>query len=173
MIALAPTIHTERLTPRPHRLEDFDVMTPLFGSDWARYMGPPTTPAELWRWVGAEIASWPLLGFGSWGVDETATGAFVGQIGINQPPNFPETEIGWCVWPDYEGRGFACEAARAARDWAYQTRGLTELVSYIDPENARSIALAERLGAAHDPKATGPDPEDLVYRHPSAERTHP
>ena len=38
-------------------------------------------------------------------------------------------------------------------------------VSYIDPGNARSIALAERLGARPDPDAPRADPDDLVYRH--------
>jgi RimJ/RimL family protein N-acetyltransferase len=38
-------------------------------------------------------------------------------------------------------------------------------VSYIDPGNARSIRLAERLGARLDRSAAKSDPEDLVYRH--------
>ena len=45
------------------------------------------------------------------------------------------------------------------------------LVSYIHPRNARSIALAERLGAARAPGAAPPafevDVGTLVYRHPS------
>lgn len=166
---IAPVLKTARLTLRPHRAEDFAVMTPLFGSDWSRYMGPPTSEVELWRWVGAEIASWPLLGFGSWGVDLTETGDFIGQIGINQPPNFAEPELGWCVWPDFEGKGYAFEAAQAARDWGFGTRGLDTLVSYIDAENTRSIALAERLGATRDDAAAKPDPDDVVYRHPRPE----
>lgn len=165
-MTVAPTLYTTRLTLRPHCVKDFEVMTPLFGSDWARYMSPPCTPLEVWRWVGAEIASWPLLGFGSWAVDLTETGAFVGQVGINQPVDFPETELGWCVWPEHEGQGIAYEAAIAARNWGFAQRGLDTLVSYIDPANTRSIALAERLGAMPDTAAARPDPDDLVYRHP-------
>ncbi|MEX0286123.1 MAG: GNAT family N-acetyltransferase [Paracoccaceae bacterium] len=168
-MTVAPTLYTERLTLRPHRAEDFAVMTPLFGSDWSRYMGPPTSEVELWRWVGAEIASWPLLGFGSWGIELTATGDFVGQVGINQPPDYAEVELGWCVWPDFEGKGIAFEAAQAARHWGFAQRGLDTLVSYIDPRNARSIALAERLGAVRDATAKRPDPDDLVYRHSPSE----
>jgi RimJ/RimL family protein N-acetyltransferase len=46
--------------------------------------------------------------------------------------------------------------------------GWQEVVSYIAPENHRSIALAERLGAALDKNAPQPKPEKpcLVYRHP-------
>ncbi len=53
------------------------------------------------------------------------------------------------------------------RNWA-DSRGMTRLVSYIDPRNSRSIRLAERLGAKLDPKAAKVDPDDLVYRHPEA-----
>ncbi|MEL7026999.1 MAG: GNAT family N-acetyltransferase, partial [Pseudomonadota bacterium] len=47
--------------------------------------------------------------------------------------------------------------------------GLSTLVSYIDPENARSIALAERLGAVRDDEAEKPEDNPLVYRHPTPE----
>ncbi len=55
----------------------------------------------------------------------------------------------------------------ALRDWAFQDRKLKTLVSYIDPDNARSIRLAERLGATIDDHARKQDPDDLVYRHVS------
>ena len=40
---------------------------------------------------------------------------------------------------------------------AMPTRGLTTLVSYIDPDNRRSIRLAERMGARRDTVAPGVD----------------
>jgi RimJ/RimL family protein N-acetyltransferase len=67
-----------------------------------------------------------------------------------------------------EGKGLAHEAALAVRGWAYGSRGLGALVSYIDPGNARSIRLAERLGARRDDEAPKPEGEVCVtYRHPS------
>src|SRR5690606_13136982 len=63
------------------------------------------------------------------------------------------------------GQGYAFEAASALRDWAFSVRGLPSLVSYCDPENARSIGLARKLGAVPDASAVGQDPEDLVFRH--------
>ena len=64
-----------------------------------------------------------------------------------------------------EGKGYAFEAAIAMRDWAFQERKLKTLVSYIDPDNSRSIRLAERLGATIDEHARPQHPDDLVYRH--------
>jgi RimJ/RimL family protein N-acetyltransferase len=77
--------------------------------------------------------------------------------------------VGWLVLaPEAEGTGLATEAARAAIADAYGRLGWPTVVSYIGPENARSIRLAEKLGAVPDPDAPQPRPEDpvLVYRHP-------
>ena len=55
-------------------------------------------------------------------------------------------EIGWVVSPVAAGRGLATEAVRALIDTAFSVYGLRRLVARIDADNARSIALAERLG---------------------------
>ncbi|GAA6181490.1 GNAT family N-acetyltransferase [Shimia sp. NS0008-38b] len=164
-MTIAPTISTARLTLRHHVLEDFEPLAAHFATDWAQYMGGPISADELWRWIGAEITSWQWLGYGSWAVDLTETGTLIGQVGINKPPRFAETEIGWCIFPEAQGKGYAAEAARAARDWAFDTKGMRTLVSYIDATNTASMCLAERLGATRDDRAARPDPADLVYRH--------
>ncbi|MEP0139746.1 GNAT family N-acetyltransferase, partial [Tateyamaria sp.] len=63
------------------------------------------------------------------------------------------------------GKGYAFEGATAFRTWALTELNLPSLVSYIDDDNLRSRALAERLGAWLDDRAKAPDPGDLVYRH--------
>ena len=85
------------------------------------------------------------------------------------PADWPETEIGWIMFEGGEGKGYAFEAAEAARTHVFETLGWDTAVSYIDPHNARSIALAERLGAVRDDSAERPHPDDLVYRHPKPE----
>lgn len=160
----APIIETQRLRLRHHTGDDVTAMAPFFASNWARYMGGPISHDELFRWIAAETVSWQWQGYGSWAVTLKDTGELIGQTGINKPPRFPEVELGWCILPHVEGKGFAFEAAEAARNWAF-ANGHSTLVSYIDPDNARSIALAERLGGQRDDTALRPDPEDLVYRH--------
>lgn len=169
----APTINCARVTLRPHRLEDFEPMAALMATDWSRHMGGPVARDDMWRWFGSEVGSWSLQGFGSWAVDLNDGTATIGQVGVNQPTDFPEVELGWMIYPDHEGQGYAFEAASAARDWAFGPRGLDTLVSYIAPENARSIKLAERLGAKRDTTAARPDPDDLVYRHPCPDTLGP
>jgi len=55
-------------------------------------------------------------------------------------------EIGWVVGPAASGRGLATEAVRALIDVAFGVYGLRRLVARIDADNARSLALAERVG---------------------------
>jgi RimJ/RimL family protein N-acetyltransferase len=165
----APVIRTERLTLRPHRLGDWEPFAAFFESEAARYVGGPLDRRRAWHGFASDVGSWNLLGFGCWGVDETATGTFVGQVGLGKPAHFPEAEIGWIVFPAFQRRGFAHEAALAARDYAYDTLGWTTAVSYIDRANAASIALARKLGCTEDPEAERWDPADAVYRHPAPE----
>ena len=165
----APRIETERLVLRPHRMEDFPGMAEFFASDLSRYVGGPMPPRQAWLSFASDVGSWELMGFGALAIEEKATGAFAGQIGLNKPPHFPEREIGWNLLSGFGGRGYATEAALAARAYAYGTLGWTTAVSYIDPENAPSIALARRIGCTEDPDAARYDPGDLVFRHPAPE----
>jgi len=149
-------------------MSDFAPLGELFASERSVYMGGPIDRQKLWYWVAGEVGSWSLQGFGSWGI-ETHDGSFVGQVGINKPSHFPEVELGYLIMPEFEGMGIAFEAAQAARVWAFEELKLESLVSYIDPKNVRSIALATRLGGVIDPDGSLPDgetaQETAVYRH--------
>lgn len=74
------------------------------------------------------------------------TGEVVGVGGI-QPLDAPGAyELGWWVWKDYWGRGFATEAAEALVVHARDMMGLTRVVAVIDPPNTASVRVAEKLG---------------------------
>jgi RimJ/RimL family protein N-acetyltransferase len=165
----APVIRTARLTLRPHRMSDWEPMAAFMDSDAARYVGGPLERRRSWFRFAGDVGSWSLLGYGAWAIEETATGAFAGQAALTRPAHFPEAEIGWIVFPAFQRRGFATEAALAARAHAYGALGWTTAVSYVDPANAASVALARRIGCTEDPHAARFDPEDLVFRHPAPE----
>jgi len=148
----------------------------LMASDRSIYMGGPFSTAVAWGMFCADHAQWSLFGCGGLMIEHSTSGACLGQVGINSGPLFPEFELGWLLYPQAEGHGFAYEAATALRRWSCDVRKLETLVSYIDTANQRSARLALRLGAALDAKAQRPDPSDLVYRHfgsaPSAHATN-
>jgi RimJ/RimL family protein N-acetyltransferase len=163
---MIPVLTTERLVLRAPRREDFAPFAAVFADARSRHMGGPLDRVGAWKLFAMGVAQWALSGFGVWSVEERATGGYCGDVGLLHPAHYPEVELGWTLVAEAEGRGIAFEAAVAARDWAYRALGLKTLVSYIDPENARSIRLAERLGAVRDDAAARPEPGDLVYRHP-------
>jgi RimJ/RimL family protein N-acetyltransferase len=163
----AITLHTARLALRPLRMADYPAYAAFMASERSVFMGGVFDRFETWGLFCHDAGQWALFGHGALMIDVAATGETVGQVGINDGPLFPETELGWMLYQGYEGQGFATEAARALRDWALTERALPTLVSYIDPANRASAAVAERLGAVLDPLATRQpgDETDLVYRH--------
>ena len=165
----APRIETERLILRAPTRHDFPAIAAFYATEASRFIGGPLDERPVWYWFSSGLGDWDLLGFGSWAIEEKATGAFAGQVGLNQPPDYPEREIGWLLFPGFERRGFATEAARAARSFAYGPLGWATAVSYVDRDNHRSAAVARRLGCHEDAAAPRPDPEDLVFRHPAPE----
>lgn len=168
-----PRLETSRLILRGPRVEEFEDYCALVASDRAVHMFQ-LDRADAWKEFAAEMGHWPLFGYGPWHIERRADGALVGAVAILNHDAYPETELGWHLYDGHEGHGYAFEAATAARAWAFSERSLPTLVSYIDPANSRSIALAERLGAVRDTDAKGEDVSDLVYRHAcSVEGTAP
>ncbi|MEM9060008.1 MAG: GNAT family N-acetyltransferase [Pseudomonadota bacterium] len=160
-----PRIETERLIMRPPKTADEGAYIDFFLSDRAKYVTKATSSFQAWKTFAMEAGHWFLHGWGPWVVTRKGSDQAIASVGPWHPEGFPERELGWLAFDGAEGHGIAHEAAVAARDYDFATYGTTTLVSYIDPANARSIRLAERLGAVLDPDAERADPVDLVYRH--------
>lgn len=145
-----PILTTKRLTLRGFELGDFPVFSNFYASERSQFCGGPAGPEGSWRMLACEIGHWHLNGYGRWAVIETATGALVGNIGLWNPFGWPEPELGWDLYDGFTGKGFATEAAIAARKYAYETLGWDTLISLIKPANGASKTLARRLGARHE-----------------------
>ncbi|WP_410217784.1 GNAT family N-acetyltransferase [Paracoccus sp. (in: a-proteobacteria)] len=177
MITLSPTpvLETERLTLRAPQGGDWPHWRSFHHSDRAVFVGggPDHKPGHSWRAFGHVIGHWAMRGFGMFVFTLKGDDTPLGMSGPWFPEGWPERELGWTVWSAAaEGRGLVHEATQAARDHAFTTLGWTTAVSYIDPDNTRSVALAERLGARRDRLAAQPawDKPCLVFRHPKEGR---
>ena len=163
---VAPILTTERLTLRPQRRSDYDKLVELYTSERSRFVGGFRPASAVWRDFMNSVGHWPISGMGGWAIDITASGQCIGEVAVCQPPEYPETEIGWVLFEGFEGQGFATEAASAAKDYARLSIAAPSLVSYIDPDNAPSIRLAKRLGGQHDSLAATPNGDPcLVFRY--------
>ena len=163
-----PVLTTGRLTLRGPDARDIAANRAFYASDRSSFVGGPKTAEHAWRQLAAEIGHWVLNGYGRWMVDVTETGRTVGMVGLWNPEGWPEPEIGWDLYEGSDGRGYATEAAAAARTHAYDVLGWTTAISLIDPQNAGSAAVARRLGAR--PEASmdkAPFGRIDIWRHPA------
>jgi len=166
-----PQIETERLILRAPCQQDFQPVADFYASDRSRFVGGPKPLGGAWHFLTFMIGHWAMRGFGMWTVTEKGNDAGCGLVGLYYPVGWPEKELGWHLWDQQtENRGIATEAAQAAQRFAFASLGWATLVSYISPDNTRSIALAKRLGAILDPDADQPEGALCqVYRHPNIE----
>jgi [ribosomal protein S5]-alanine N-acetyltransferase len=83
-----------------------------------------------------------------WLLVDRERGEPLGRVGLMRMPvnGADEFEIGYMVHRPFWRRGLATEAALAVRDYAFQERKLSRVVSLIRPENVPSQGVARKLG---------------------------
>lgn len=94
-------------------------------------------------------------GYGLYAAEETASGRFIGFVGLARPTfaaHFtPAVEIGWRLARESWGQGYATEGARAVVAHAFGPLGLDALVSFTAEWNRPSRRVMEKIGMTHDP----------------------
>lgn len=163
-----PVLETPRLTLREPREADFPAMLAFNDSPRAVYVGGGIERRWVWRGLLANIGHWALRGYGFFSVD-TREGDFIGRIGVIFHDGWPEPELAWHLYDGFEGRGYGEEAARVAKADYHARISPSPLISMIDVANARSEALALRLGAHRETTVTEPDETFHIYRHTGPE----
>jgi len=161
-----PTIETDRLRLRAPRLSDFAAYGAFCASPRSAGVGGPFGEWAAFERLAAIVGHWQMRGYGRWLVADKTTDEPLGIVGLMYPVDWPEPEIAWSVFDAAEGRGVAFEAAMRSRDYAYDTLGWTRVISCTVPANARSVALAKRMGAVHETNFEHDDIGTLnVWRH--------
>jgi RimJ/RimL family protein N-acetyltransferase len=163
-----PTLSTGRLTLREPREADFPAMLSFNDSPRAKFVGGGRDRQWVWRGLLANIGHWALRGYGLFSVD-TLQGEFIGRVGMIFHDGGDEPELAWHLYDGFEGHGYAVEAARAARSDFHSRITRQSPVSYIDPANPKSEAVARRLGAAPEREADMFGKPIRVWRHPIPE----
>ncbi len=166
MIDPIPVLDTQRLTLRAPQASDLPTLTAFYETERSHTVGGPRTALESFTGLTARIGHWAVCGFGLWHIDSRENGDFLGWVGVMNPPGWQEPELAWALFAHAEGKGYAFEAARAARAFASQEFKLDGLISYILPDNTRSAALAERLGASIEGDGLLLGKPCNIWRHP-------
>jgi len=133
-------IRTPRLILRSARPDDLEGLHAVLSDPRATrwWSTPPHETLEQTReWLDAMIANGP--DHPDFVVERD--GRVIGKAGFYLLP-----DVGYILHPDCWGQGLASEAVGAAVDHVFRTRDVETLTADVDPENAASIRLLERLG---------------------------
>ncbi len=161
-----PNLETERLMLRCLQRTDFDDYASLHADpEVMRYFdqGALWDRARSWRHMACMIGSWHLSGCGMWAVEERASGAFCGLIGLVEAEGWPGCELAGRLARGFWGRGYATEANHAALAHAFVTLGKDQVISLIHPDNTAAVRLVERAGETFQHRMEHQGSEVLCY----------
>jgi RimJ/RimL family protein N-acetyltransferase len=133
----------------PRRARALMAGTPEPGLAWEE--GFPLPPLlEILRRVTSDPGGPVRFGpFFAYVVIRRADGLAVGDIGFHGPPGSGgDVEIGYALAPAARGSGLAIESVAVMTRWALAQPGVRAVCARVEPDNAASVRLLERLGFA-------------------------
>ncbi len=148
-------IETERLILRTWKDEDADAL-------WQINQDPKViefllgclTMKQVTEFMQACNESFEAEQFCFFATEVKETRDMIGFIGLNRikwEAHFtPAIEIAWRLGSQYWSKGYAQEGAKAALDYGFNKLGLSEIVSFTIPDNARSVRVMEKIGMRRD-----------------------
>ena len=144
------TIVTERLTLRRFRKDDVDNILSMIGDPVVMRHYPQTYDRDgAQRWLDGLLRGYERFGYSLLAVERRSDGEFVGQVGLlhwDDVDGREDVEVAYLLRSAMWRNGYATEAARACRDWAFEQLAPDRVVSFIAVANDPSIAVAERNG---------------------------
>ncbi len=142
-------LETERLVLSGWRADQLEDIIRLQGDPRvARYSstGGPWTRAES----EAALALWMDLfaarKLGKLRVRRKADGVLVGRAGYGIYDPTGEPELGYALYPEHWGNGYAFEAASGLRDWIFRETRATHFIGIADVNNAPSLRILTGIG---------------------------
>jgi RimJ/RimL family protein N-acetyltransferase len=140
---------TDRLTlHRPTDADAADLHRFYTNAETMATLGGLRGPDETRRLVNKIIIHWTLHDFGAWIIRETATGSFIGRGGLRMMliDGVPEVELGYGLLPEFWGRGYATEVARAGVRAAFESLNVPSLICFTLTTNVASRAVMTKVG---------------------------
>lgn len=105
--------------------------------------------------------------FGLQVIIDKKTNDFIGLCGLlsQEVDGKSEIEVGYHLFKQYWGQGYAPEAAKLFIDYAFKNNLTASVISVIDTENIKSQRVAEKNGLTIDKKTKWLDDEEVyIYR---------
>ncbi len=143
------TLETERLLLREMTHEDYPALAEIMQDREAMFAYEHAfTDEETQAWLNRMLERYRTDGFGLWAVVLKASGELIGQCGLTrQDVSGKEVlEIGYLFQRKHWKQGYAIEAARACKAYAFDTLHANEVYSIVRDNNIASMNVAIRNG---------------------------
>ena len=142
-------LETERLYMREMTQEDFQFLCKIMQDEEAMYAYEGAfSDVEVQEWLDRQISRYRKWGFGLWAVILKETDEMIGQCGLTmqQWKDKEVLEVGYLFRRIYWHNGYAVEAAKACKRYAFETLNAKEVCSIIRDTNTASRNVAVRNG---------------------------
>lgn len=142
-------LETERLYLREMKQSDFNSLCKIMQDKETMYAYEGAfSDTEVQEWLDRQIFRYQKWGFGLWAVIRKETDEMIGQCGlIMQPWKDREVlEIGYLFQRLFWHKGYAVEAAKACKKYAFEVLNADEVCSIIRDTNTASQNVAIRNG---------------------------
>ena len=164
--ALGWLMETDRLRLRPVTVDDTALMLavwndPAFIENVAD-RGIRTVEQAREAIKGGAGKLFEDYGYGPYCMSLKSDGTMIGICGLFKRENIDYPDIGFGVLPDYCGKGYAGEAAKAVVEYARDTLGIGVLTAIVSPTNTASIGLIEKLGLTFERMIIMPGDDDAI-----------
>jgi RimJ/RimL family protein N-acetyltransferase len=150
----ANVLETERLNLR--RLDEGDaafILELLNDPSFLQNIGDRgvRTVEDAVRYIlEGPVDSYARHGFGFWLVELKDAQTPAGICGLVKRDALPGVDIGYAFLPRFWSRGYAYEAAAAVMSYAAGALGLRRVLAIVNPDNANSIRVLEKIGLKFD-----------------------
>ncbi len=142
-------IESTRLFLRKMSQSDFNALCKILQDEEVMYAYEGAfSDKEVQEWLDRQIMRYKTDGFGLYAVILKESGEMIGQCGLTfQDFNGNQVlEVGYLFQKAYWHRGYATEAARACKEYAFTVLDADEVYSIIRDTNIPSQKVAERNG---------------------------
>lgn len=142
-------LETEHLSLRELTQDDYPALCRILQDERVMYAYEGAfRDAEVQEWLDRQLARYEKWGFGLWAAVLKETGEVIGQCGLTMQlwKEREVLEIGYLFRRDCWHRGYATEAARACKAYAFEKLEAEEVCSIIRDINEASKRVAIRNG---------------------------
>ena len=142
-------LETERLYLREMNQSDFDSLCSILQDEDTMYAYEGAfSDDEVQEWLDKQIFRYQKWNFGLWAAILKETDKMIGQCGLTmqQWKDQEVLEIGYLFERSHWHQGYATEAAKACKQYAFEKLNASEVCSIIRDSNTASQNVAMRNG---------------------------